>query len=56
VRIFRDRQTSASAPRVETHLSIRVSVAVTSAAIIVLGLCSDPIIKFFREVAVSAGL
>jgi multicomponent Na+:H+ antiporter subunit D len=56
VRIFRDRPTSASAPRVETHLSIRVSVAVTSAAIIVLGLCSDPIIKFFRDVAASAGL
>jgi len=56
VSIFRDSQTSSSAARVETHLSLQVSVGVTSAAIIVLGLCSDPIIKFFRDTAASVGL
>ncbi len=56
VSIFRDRQPSSSAVRVETHLSLRVSVGVTSAAIIVLGLCSDPIIKFFSVTAASVGL
>ena len=54
--IFRDRQTSLSAARVETHLSLRVSVGVTSVAIIVLGLCSDPIINLFRNTAASVGL
>ena len=56
VSIFRDSQASSSAARVETHLSLRVSVGVTSAAIIVLGLCSDPIIKLFRNTAASVGL
>jgi multicomponent Na+:H+ antiporter subunit D len=54
--IFRDSQASSSGARAETHLSLRVSVGVTSAAIIGLGLCSDPIIKFFRETAASIGL
>ena len=56
VSIFRDLQTSSSAVRVETHRSLRVSVGVASAAIIVLGLCSDPIIKLFRDTAASVGL
>ena len=49
VSIFRDSQASPSGARVEMHLSLRVSVGVTSVAIIGLGLCSDPIIKFFRD-------
>ena len=49
VSIFRDRPASTIASHVETHLSLRVSLGVTSAAIIVLGLCSDPIINFFGE-------
>jgi multicomponent Na+:H+ antiporter subunit D len=56
ISIFRDLQTSSSTVRVETHRSLRVSVGVTSVAIIVLGLCSDPIIKLFRNVAESVGL
>ena len=30
-------------------------MGVTSAAIIVLGLCSDPIVKFFQDTAASVG-
>ncbi len=56
VSIYRDGQVSSSGARVETHLALRISVGVTSAAIIVLGLCSDPIIKCFRGIAASAGL
>jgi len=56
VAIFRESQASSSGARVETHLSLRVSVGVTSAAIIVLGLCSDPIIRLFRDTAESVGL
>ena len=56
VSIFRDSEASSSAARVETPLSLRVSVGVTSGAIIVLGLCSDPIIKFFQGTAASVGL
>jgi len=56
VSIFRESQKSSSEARVETHLSLRVSVGVTSVAIIVLGLCSDPIIKLFRDIAASVGL
>ncbi len=56
VAIFRDGQVSSTAARVDTHLSLRVCVGVTSAAIIVLGLCSDPIIKLFRDTAASVGL
>jgi multicomponent Na+:H+ antiporter subunit D len=53
--IFRNEASSIAA-RVETHFSLRVSLGVTSAAIIFLGLCSDPIVKFFRETAASIGL
>ena len=56
VSIFRVRPASSSAIHVETQLSLRVSLGATSAAIIVLGLCSDPIIKFFRDTAASVGL
>ena len=49
VSIFRDRPSSSSRTNAETHLSLRVSLGATSATIIVLGLCSDPIIKFFRD-------
>ncbi len=53
--IFRNEASSIAA-RVETHFSLQVSLGVTSAAIIVLGLCSDPIVMFFRETAASIGL
>jgi multicomponent Na+:H+ antiporter subunit D len=56
VSIYRDGQVSSSGARVETPLALRVSVGVTSAAIIVLGLCSDPIISCFQDIAASAGL
>ena len=56
VSIFRDRPASSNGTHAETRLSLRVSLGVTSAAIIVLGLCSDPIIKLFRETAASVGL
>jgi multicomponent Na+:H+ antiporter subunit D len=56
VSIYRDGQVSSSRARVETHLALRISVGVTSAAIIVLGLCSDPIIKCFQDIAASVGL
>jgi multicomponent Na+:H+ antiporter subunit D len=56
VSIFRVRQTPSSAIHVETPFSLRVSLGATSAAIIVLGLCSDPIIKFFRDTVASVGL
>ncbi len=56
VSIFRDRQASSSGTSAETHLSLRISLGVTSAAIIILGLCSDPMIKFFRDIAASVGL
>jgi multicomponent Na+:H+ antiporter subunit D len=56
VRIFRDTHLPSDVERIETHPSIRFSVAVTSIAIILLGVCSDPIIRFFRDIAVSAGM
>jgi len=40
----------------ETHLSLKISLGISSVVIIGLGLCSDPIVKFFRETAVSVGL
>ena len=52
--IFRDASSNEAA--VETHVSLRIGVGVTSVAVIVLGLCSDPIIKFFRNAATTAGL
>jgi len=56
VSVFRDSQASPSAVRVETELSLRLSVGVTAVTIIILGLCSDPIISFFRNTASSVGL
>jgi len=63
ISIFGDHQTSPStsqaspsASTVEMHASVRLSVGLTAATVIVLGLCSDPLIKFFRDVAASAGL
>ncbi len=56
VSIFRASPASPSARRVEAPRSLRVSVGVTAAAIIALGLCSDPIISFFRDTAASIKL
>ena len=56
VRIFGDSQESQTAADAELHPSLRLSVGLTAAAVIVLGLCSDPMIKFFRDAAASAGL
>jgi multicomponent Na+:H+ antiporter subunit D len=56
VRVFSEQPASPGEPRVETHLAFRASVGVASAAILVLGLCSDPIVKVFRSIAASAGL
>ena len=56
VRIFRDPQNTSNTERVEADVTLRISLGVTSAAVVVLGLCSDPIIKCFSDVAKSAGL
>ena len=56
VRLFSEQPASPGEPRVETHLAFRASVGVASAGILVLGLCSDPIVKVFRSIAASAGL
>jgi multicomponent Na+:H+ antiporter subunit D len=56
VSIFRTRETESDVPRIETPAALRVSVGLTSAAIIVLGLCSDPIVSFFKDTAASVGL
>ena len=56
VRIFGDSQESPTAAGAEMHPSLRLSVGLTAGAVIVLGLCSDPMIKFFRNVAATAGL
>ena len=56
VGIFGDSQESPTAAGAEMHPSLRLSVGLTAAATIVLGLCSDPIIKFFRDTAASVGL
>ena len=56
VRIFGDSQESPSAADAEMHPSLRLSVGLTAGAVIVLGLCSDPMIKFFRDVAATVGL
>ena len=52
--IFGDSQPSDSAD--ELHPSLRLSVGLTVAVVIVLGLYSGPMIRFFRETAASAGL
>ena len=56
VSIFGDRQAAASDSSTEMPASLRLSVGLTAATVIVLGLSSDPLIKFFRGVAASAGL
>jgi len=56
IRIFGDSRESPTAAAAEMHPSLRLSVGLTAATVIILGLCSDPIIKFFRETAASAGL
>lgn len=52
--IFGDNTPSESGGKL--HPALRVSVGLTAAMVILLGLCSDPIISFFRETATSAGL
>ena len=56
VRIFGHREESPDTADVAMHPSLRLSVGLTAALTIALGLCSDPMIKFFRETAASAGL
>ena len=56
VSIFRESHADSSAVVIEMPAALRVSAGAISAAIIFLGLCSDPIIKFFRDAAVSMGL
>jgi len=55
-RIFRDRQSSPVMNPVEAPLSIKVSVGAVSAAIIMLGLWSDPIVRFLLDTALPTGL
>ena len=54
--IFRDRQSSPVMNPVEVPLSIKVSVGAVSAAIIMLGLFSDPIVGFLLDSALPTGL
>ena len=56
VSIFRTRETESDVPRIETPAALRFSIGLTSAAIIVLGLCSDPIVSFFKDTSASVGL
>ena len=56
VRIYRETELPPDLEPVQTHPALRFSVAVTSIAIIALGLFSDPIINFFRGTAQAAGL
>jgi len=55
-RIFRDSQPSSGIISVEAPFSIKVSVGTASAAIILLGLFSDPIMGFLLESALPPGL
>jgi len=54
VRIFDENTPSDSSGKL--HPALRLSVGLTAAMVILLGLCSDPIISFFRQTATSAGL
>jgi multicomponent Na+:H+ antiporter subunit D len=54
VSIFGDSPPSDAAS--ELHPSLRRSVGLTAAVIIVLGVCSDPIISFFLKTAATVGL
>ncbi|MBC8352758.1 MAG: hydrogenase 4 subunit B [Planctomycetes bacterium] len=56
VRIFSEPEMPADAEKVETHFALRFSIAATSIVVIAMGICSDPIIRVFRDVAQSAGL
>ena len=49
-------ETSQNTAGADLHPSLKLSVGLTAGAVVVLGLCSDPMIKFFREAAVAAGL
>lgn len=51
-----DAEQASGSVRAEASLSLRVSLGMTSAAIIVLGLLADPMIGFFRDTAISVGL
>lgn len=55
-RIFRDQQFSPVMSPVEAPLSLKVSVGAVSAAIIMLGVWSDPIVGFLLDTAVTTGL
>ena len=55
IHIFRDAPAS-NIENVGTPSSLRVGMGFTSAAIIILGLCSDPLIRFFRDTAIATGL
>lgn len=55
-RIFRDTQPSSGIIPVEAPLSMKVSIGVVSAAIILLGLFSDPIVGFLLDTALPTGL
>ena len=55
-RIFRDQQFSPVMRPVEAPLSLKVSVGAVSAAIIMLGVWSDPIVGFLLDTAVTTGL
>jgi multicomponent Na+:H+ antiporter subunit D len=56
IRIFSDSQEAPTAAAAELHPSLKLSVGLTAGAAIVLGLCADPMIKFFQSVAATAGL
>jgi multicomponent Na+:H+ antiporter subunit D len=56
VNMFHQRRVASSTSSVELPLSLRASVGITSAGVLILGLCSDPMIKLFRDAAASVGL
>ena len=56
VRIFDDTQESSTTDDADMHPALKLSMGLTAGAVIALGFWSDPIIRFFREVAATAGL
>ncbi|TWU06155.1 complex I subunit 5 family protein [Stieleria varia] len=54
--IFGDGHRKAEQQPNESKIGLRICLAVTSAAMVVLGLCADPMSRFFRATATSVGL
>ena len=56
IRIFADREELPTSANDELDPSLKLSIGLAAVAVIVLGLLSDPIVKFFREAAATVDL